>query len=200
MHKNTFILWGPLKTCQMKICRCEHLKPRRGFAYCVFWISHFVLPSPLVGRNNIGRRSSVHAVRARPLLIIKNIEPDELREEADTILTRGVNPESLPAPGLRPALYTSVGLVVNANAPTPRARGCFLSFSRGLRPCLSYFAPMRRLSNSAGIRPRGLPHNYQFVRVPEFLEMPKDGFILTFDNIRGHSQGRLLSFTPRGRI
>jgi len=120
----------------------------------VFWISHFVLPSPLVGRNNIGRRSSVHAVRARPLLIIKNIEPDELREEADTILTRGVNPESLPAPGLRPALYTSVGLVVNANAPTPRARGCFLSFSRGLRPCLSYFAPIRGLSNSAGIRPR----------------------------------------------
>ena len=96
----------------------------------------------------------MHAVRARPLLIIKNIEPDELREEADTILTRGVNPESLPAPGLRPALYTSVGLVVNANAPTPRARGCFLSFSRGLRPCLSYFAPMRGLSNSSGIRPR----------------------------------------------
>ena len=92
---------------------------RRGFAYFV----HFVLPSPLVGRNNIGRRSSVHAVRARPLLIIKNIEPDELREEADTIPTRGVNPESLPAPGSRPALYTSVGIVVNANAPTPRARG-----------------------------------------------------------------------------
>jgi len=118
----------------------------------VFRISHFVLPSPLVGRNNIGRRSSVHAVRARPLLIIKNIEPDELREEADTILTRGVNPESLPAPGLRPALYTSVGLVVNANAPTPRARGCFfhvqglLCHGVGLspkteRPCLCYFAP-----------------------------------------------------------
>ena len=128
---------------------------RRGFAYFVFCISHFVLLSPLVGRNNIGRRSSVRAVRARPLQIIKkNIEPDELREEADTIPTRGVNPESLPAPGSRPALYTSVGLVVNANAPTPRARGCFLSFSRGLRPCLSYFAPMRGLSNSAGIRPR----------------------------------------------
>jgi len=81
-------------------------------------------------------------------------EPDEQREEADTIPTSGVNPESLPAPGSRPALYTSVGLVVNANAPTPRARGCFLSFSRGFRPCLSYFAPMRGLSNSEGIRPR----------------------------------------------
>ena len=147
-----FILRGPLKTRQMAICRCEHLNPSQRL--CLLCISHFVLPSPLVGRNNIGRRSSVHAVRARPLLIIKNIEPDELREEADTILTRGVNPESLPAPGLRPALYTSVGLVVNANAPTPRARGCFLSFSRGLRPCLSYFAPIRGLSNSAGIRPR----------------------------------------------
>ena len=32
----------------------------------------------------------MHAVRARPLLIIKNIEPDELREEADTIPPRGV--------------------------------------------------------------------------------------------------------------
>ena len=129
---------------------------RRGVAYFVFCISHFVLLSPLVGRNNIGRRSSVRAVRARPLLIIKkNIEPDELREEADTIPTRGVNPESLPAPGSRPALYTSVGLVVNANAPTPRARGCFLSFSRGLRPCLSYFAPMRGLSNSGGHSPAG---------------------------------------------
>ena len=108
----------------------------------------------------------MHAVRARPLLIIKkNIEPDEQREEADTIPTRGVNPESLPAPGSRPALYTSVGLVVNANAPTPRARGCFfhmqglLCHGVGLspkteRPCLCYFAPMRGLSNSGGIRPR----------------------------------------------
>ena len=53
----------------------------------------------------------MHAVRTRPLLIIKqNIEPDELREEADTIPTRGVNPESRSAPGLRPTLYTSVGL------------------------------------------------------------------------------------------
>ena len=53
----------------------------------------------------------MHAVRARPLPSIKNnIEPDEHREEADTIPTRGVNPESYSAPGLRPALCTSVGL------------------------------------------------------------------------------------------
>ena len=39
----------------------------------------------------------MHAVRARPLPAIKNnIEPDEHREEADTIPTRGVNPESPP--------------------------------------------------------------------------------------------------------
>ena len=43
------------------------------------------IDSPLVGRNNIGRWSSVHAVRARPLQNVKNnIEPDEHREEADT--------------------------------------------------------------------------------------------------------------------
>ena len=54
----------------------------------------------------------MHAVRARPLQTIKNnIEPDEHREEADTIPTRGVNPESRAAPGSRPALYPSVGLV-----------------------------------------------------------------------------------------
>ncbi len=53
----------------------------------------------------------MHAVRARPLQTIKNnIEPDELREEADTIPPRGVNPESRLAPGLRPTLYPSVGL------------------------------------------------------------------------------------------
>ena len=120
---------------------------RRGFAYFVFWISHFVLPSPLVGRNNIGRRSSVHAVRARPLLIIKNIEPDELREEADTILTRGVNPESLPAPGLRPALYTSVGLVA-----TLLGLGCVFFHVQGLTPLPMLFRPTRGLSNSACTR------------------------------------------------
>ena len=65
----------------------------------------------------------MYAVRARPLPAIKNnIEPDEHREEADTIPPRGVNPESRSAPGSRPTLYPSVGLVVNANAPTPRAR------------------------------------------------------------------------------
>ena len=136
----------------MEICRCEHLNPSQRL--CLLRIfSHFVLPSPLVGRNNIGRRSSVHAVRARPLLIIKNIEPDELREEADTILTRGVNPESLPAPGLRPALYTSVGLVA-----TLLGLGCVFFTCRGLRPCLCYFAPHRgseiRLTNARRAPPQ----------------------------------------------
>ena len=52
------------------------------------------------------------AVRARPLQTIKNnIEPDEQRDEADTIPPRGVNPEPRPAPGLRPTLYPSVGLL-----------------------------------------------------------------------------------------
>jgi len=74
------------------------ISPRRsGFAYFVFCISYFVLPSPLVGRNNIGRRSSVHAVRARPLLTVKNnIEPDELREEADTIPRGVLTPSHTP--------------------------------------------------------------------------------------------------------
>ena len=53
----------------------------------------------------------MHAVRARPLLTAQNdIEPDERREEADTIPTRGVNPEPHTAPGSRPTLYPSVGL------------------------------------------------------------------------------------------
>jgi len=72
----------------------------------------------------------VHAVRARPLLIIKNnIEPDEQREEADTIHTRGVNPESYSAPGLRPMLYTSVGLVA-----TLLGLGYILIHVQGLAP------------------------------------------------------------------
>jgi len=76
----------------------------------------------------------VHAVRARPLQNVKNnIEPDEQREEADTIPTRGVTPETRLAPGSRPSLCPSVGLVVNANASTPRA--CFFLFScQGLTP------------------------------------------------------------------
>ena len=69
------------------------------------------LMSP-VGAAANRQGSSVHAVRARLLQTIKNnIEPDEQREEADTIPPRGVNPESRAAPGLRPALYPSVGLV-----------------------------------------------------------------------------------------
>ena len=123
---------------------------RRGFAYFVFCISHFVLLSPLVGRNNIGRRSSVHAVRARPLLIIKKYKARRAtRGGRHNPPPRGVNPETRLAPGLRPTLYPSVGLVA-----TLLGLGLFLSTCRGLRPCLSYFAPMRGLSNSAGIRPR----------------------------------------------
>ena len=68
----------------------------------------------------------MHAVRARPLLTEKNIEPDERREEADTIPTRGVNPEPRSAPGLRPTLYSSVGLVA-----TLLGLGLFLSTCRG---------------------------------------------------------------------
>ena len=82
----------------------------------------------------------MHAVRTRPLLIIKNIEPDELREEADTILTRGVNPESLPAPGLRPALCTSVGLVT-----TLLGLGLLFCHVQGLTPLPILFRPTRGL-------------------------------------------------------
>jgi len=91
----------------------------------------------------------VHAVRARPLLIIKNnIEPDEQREEADTIHTRGVNPESYSAPGLRPMLYTSVGLVATLlglryiliHVQGLLCHGVGLS-PKTERPCLYYFAP-----------------------------------------------------------
>ena len=92
---------------------------------------------PREGRNSIGRRSSVHAVHAQPLQTIKNnIEPDEHREEADTIPTRGVNPESLPAPGLRPALCTSVGLVA-----TLLGLGYVLIHVQGLTPLPILFRP-----------------------------------------------------------
>ncbi len=86
----------------------------------------------------------MHAVRARPLQNIKNnIEPDEQREEADTIPTRGVNPESHSAPGSRPALYPSVGLVAtllglgvvffHVQGLTPLPIGC--------RPYGLYYSP-----------------------------------------------------------
>ena len=80
----------------------------------------------------------MHAVRARPLLTVKNnIEPDEQSEEADTIPTRGVNPETRSAPGSRPMLYPSVGLVAAL-----LGLGYILGHTyRGLRPCLCYFAP-----------------------------------------------------------
>jgi len=54
------------------------------------------------------RAVKIIALRANARRII---EPNEHREEADTIPARGVNPESRAAPGLRPALCTSVGLV-----------------------------------------------------------------------------------------
>ncbi len=139
LHQYIILRVGTIS--KMAICGSGMASRRRGFDYFVFYISHFVLLSPLVGRNNIGRRSSVRAVRARPLLIIKkNIEPDELREEADTIPTRGVNPESRSAPGLRPTLYTSVGLRCVASLRRS-GLGVIISTCRGLRPCLCYFAP-----------------------------------------------------------
>jgi len=92
----------------------------------------------------------VHAVRARPLLHQKNnIEPDEHREEADTFPTRGVNPEPRPAPGLRPALCASVGLV--ATLLGLRLLFCHV---QGLTPLPMLFRPTRGLSNSAGVRPQ----------------------------------------------
>jgi len=92
--------------------------------------------SPPWGRNSIGRWSSVHAVRARPLLHQKNnIEPDEQREEADTFPTRGVNPESRPAPGSRPALCSS--------RYAPRARVTFF-------PCAGAYAPAYIISPHKG--------------------------------------------------
>ena len=81
--------------------------------------------------------SSVHAVRARPLQTIKNnIEPDEQREEADTIPPRGVNPESRAAPGLRPTLYPSVGLVA-----TLLGLGFVLDHEQGLTPPAYIISP-----------------------------------------------------------
>ncbi len=79
----------------------------------------------------------MHAVRARPLLAIKNnIEPDEHREEADTIPTRGVNPETPPLRAYAPALYTSVGLVA-----TLLGLGYILIHVQGLTPLPILFRP-----------------------------------------------------------
>ena len=98
------------------------------------------------------------------------MEPDELREEADTFPTRGVNPESLPAPGSRPALCSSVGLVATL-------LGLRLLFYhvQGLTPLPMLFRPTRGLSNSAGIRPQGIPYKLPFI---EFLEMPNLRFTI----------------------
>ena len=105
---------GGLCSTKCEIQNTKYAKPlRRGEPKYIVPASERPpnLIAPAWGRNSIGRWSSVHAVRARPLLAIKNnIEPDEQCEEADTIPTRGVNPESRLAPGLRPALYPSVGL------------------------------------------------------------------------------------------
>ncbi len=79
----------------------------------------------------------MHAVRARPLQNVKNnIEPDELREEADTIPTRGFNPEPRFAPGLRPTLYPSVGLVAALLGLWD-----ILGYVQGLTPLPKLFRP-----------------------------------------------------------
>jgi len=76
-----------------------------------------------------------------------NIEPDAQSEEAAPP-TRGGNPETRFAPGLRPTLCTSVGLVAAL-----LGLGYILGHVQGLlchgvglspkteRPCLCYFAP-----------------------------------------------------------
>ena len=68
------------------------------------------------------------------------MEPDELREEADTIPPRGVNPETRLAPGLRPTLYPSVGLVA-------ALLGLWYIFihMQGLTPLPKLFRPTRGL-------------------------------------------------------
>ena len=80
------------------------------------------------------------------------MEPDELREEADTIPTRGVNPESRPAPGLRPALCASVGLVA-----TLLGLGFLFYHVQGLTPLLKLFRPHAGAIKFGGHAPAGSP-------------------------------------------
>ena len=80
------------------------------------------------------------SARATPADRKNNIEPDERREEADTIPTRGVNPEPHTAPGLRPALWSSVGLVA-----TLIGLGYVLIHVQGLTPLPILFRPTRGL-------------------------------------------------------
>ena len=127
------------------------ISPRRsGFAYFVCCISHFVLPSPLVGRNNIGRRSSVHAVRARPLLTVKNnIEPDEQREEADTIPRGVLTPSHAP---LRAHALRYAHLSASSSTLTRRRLGLGgIFFPRAGAHAPAYWLPPHAgLINSAG--------------------------------------------------
>jgi len=94
---------------------------------------------------NAVRRSSRRALASlinepRKAAIKNNIEPDEHCEEADTIPPRGVNPETRLAPGSRPTLYTSVGLVA-----TLLGLGYVLIHVQGLTPLPMLFRPTRGL-------------------------------------------------------
>ena len=83
------------------------------------------------GRQPIGRWSSVHAVRARPLPAIKNnIEPDEHREEADTIPRGVLTPRypSLRAHALRYPHLSAYAASLRSVAP---GSGLFFSMCRG---------------------------------------------------------------------
>ena len=84
----------------------------------------------------------MHAVRARPLPAIKNnIEPDEHREEADTIPTRGVNPETPPlrAYALRYARLSAYAASLRSVAP-----GSGLLFPRAGAYAPAYWLPPSR--------------------------------------------------------
>ena len=92
----------------------------------------------------------MHAVRARPLPAIKNnIEPDEHREEADTIPTRGVTPET-PRSGLTPYAMHFCRLTLRRFAPSLRARAYYfhvqgiLCHGVGLSPTPAYWLPPLR--------------------------------------------------------
>jgi len=104
----------------------------------------------------------VHAVRARPLLIIKNnIEPDEQSEEADTIPRGVLTPSHTPlrAHALRYTHLSASSLRSSGSGLFfPRA-GASLSRRRAQpedgTPLPMLFRPTRGLKISAGIRPRG---------------------------------------------
>ena len=97
--------------------------------------------SPLVGRNSLGRRSSVHAVRARPLQNEKIIWSPTSYARMPTHSPRGVltpRPASLRAHALR---YTH--LSASSSTLTRRLLGLWyiLGHVQGLTPLPKLFCP-----------------------------------------------------------